>query len=159
LFALFSVLALAACGGGPDLPGVAAGAPATIDAPSTDEVRIGALGSRELGSGQCGLFLWSRAESPELVFFANPESGVAAIVLDGRERALQRLAVEAPVAGGRAGSQTFATETGEVSVRLTVLETEVVEGGYRVGSASLRIADDRGWSAVVPTAGLAACQP
>ena len=114
---------------------------------------------RELASGQCGLFLWTRSTPPTFVFFADAATGAAAIVLDGRERALRRLSVDAPVAGGRPGTQTFSTDSGDVSLRLTVQETESVENGYRVPSASLRITEVDGWSGVVATAGLAACQP
>lgn len=155
--AALAALSLAACASGrtPEPPRAADPAPAASGA----DVRIGALGARTLPSGQCGLFLWTRAAEPELVFFVNPESGQAAVVLDGRERSLSRLAVEAPVTDGRAGAQTFASQSGDVSVRLTVLETEPVEGGYRVGSASLRFNDDKGWSSITPTVGLAACQP
>jgi hypothetical protein len=152
-WAAAAALALAACASGqsPE-PAPSAGAPEAGD------LRVGELGPRELSSGECGLFLWSRATPPELVFFANPETGEAAVVLDGRERTLKRLSVETPVPGGRPGSQTFASDSGDVSVRLTVLETEAVQDGYRVASASLRFSDDKGWSGVVPTAGLAACR-
>jgi hypothetical protein len=149
-----ATLTLAACANGDASPGSAA---ASADA--DDALRVGAIDARDLGSGECGLFLWNRATPPQLVFFANPDTGEAAIAVDGRERALKRLEVESPAAGGRPGSQTFATSSGDMSARLTVLETEQVQDGYRVGSASLRFSDAAGWSSVMPVAGLAACRP
>ncbi len=151
--AAVSALALAACAGGDASPDPAS------QGGGDDELRVGVLGARDLRGGECGLFLWNRATPPELVFFANPDSGEAAVVVDGRERALRRLEVEAPVDGGRPGSQTFATSSGDMSVRLTVLETEQVQDGYRVTSASLRFGDATGWSSVMPAGGLAACRP
>jgi hypothetical protein len=167
-FAAVGTLALAACAtdgeARPPRPGpAAAGSTAgstTLGEPV--ELELGALGPRELASGQCGLFLWTRTASPTLVFFADPTTGRAAVTLDGRERALRRVGAEAATsaaAGGRPGAQTFATESGDLSVRLSVQGSEPVENGYRVTGASLRLTDADGWSGVVATAGLAACQP
>jgi hypothetical protein len=153
-----TVAALAACG---SLPGAAAPEPAAREgaASGSSELRLGELSPRELASGRCGLFLWTRTQPPSFVFFADPETGRAAVVLDGRELALRRLSVDGPAAAGRPGAQTFATASGDVSVRLTVQGTEQVENGYRVTGASLRVTNAVGWSGLVATAGLAACQP
>jgi hypothetical protein len=153
-----ALAALAACGGMPSPPPPRQ-AVATSAAAGGEELALGELRPRELARGRCGLFLWTRAAPPTFVFFADAETGAAAIVIDGRERSLRRLSVGAPVAGGRPGAQTFSTESGDVSLRLTVQQTEPVEGGYRVAAASLRITKVDGWSGVVATAGLAACQP
>jgi hypothetical protein len=147
--------ALSSCAGGGDGPAAPSPVPA---AAAGDGLDLGTLAARDLGSGQCGLFLWTRTQDPQLVFFSNPETGEAAVVVDGRERALRRLGVDGPTTGGR-GAQSFATATGDVSARLTIQETEPVQNGYRVASASLRVTVEDGWSGVIATAGLAACQP
>ncbi len=165
--ALAAAAALAACGSVPSIPWPGGDDPPPASAPEAAPAaassdpgapRLGVLSPRSLARGECGLFLWTRAEPPELVFFSNPETGRAAIVVDGAERSLRRLSAEGSGAAGRPGAQTFATEAGDVSLRLTIQESEPVQSGYRVGAASLRVTKADGWSGVVAAAGLAACQ-
>jgi hypothetical protein len=157
--ALAAAGALAACGVGAAAPAPAPRTAVAASAVADGDLQLQALSPRELGRGECGLFLWTRTPDPQFIFFADPSAGRAAIALDGREVALRRLAVDASGAAGRPGAQAFATDSGDVSLRLTVQDTEAVENGYRVKSASLRVTRVDGWSGMVATAGLAACQP
>jgi hypothetical protein len=120
--------------------------------------RLGALSPRTLAKGECGLFLWSRTDPPELVFFSNPKTGKAAIVLDDAERSLDRAPAEGAAGADQEGLQTFSTDAGDVSLRLTIKDTEPVQGGYRVSAASLSVTNTKGWSGIFAAAGLATCQ-
>lgn len=134
------------------------GAPAA--AVSGDEnLRIGELAPRNLGAGECGLFLWTRAASPMLVFFSNPTRGSGAIVVNGRELTLRRLDVRGGAGGERYGDQIFTTASGDIRVELTINESEPLENGVRVPSAALNVVDEAGWNTVLTVGGLAACQP
>lgn len=130
-----------------------------VSAEVGDDIRVGELSPRDLGSGECGLFLWRRAGEQSLVFAFNSSTERAAIVIDGAERALRRTEVVSSTSGAQFGEQVFATTGGEISVRLAIHERQDIADGARISRAVLRVADDRGWSAVIGVGGLAACQP
>ncbi len=163
-------LAMAACSsiprpgflGGGDDETADAGRRASVTgagAEATASARVSALAPRDLDAGECGLFLWTRgATGDRLVFYSDPESETAAIAIDGEEIELRRLQVVGAEEGGRFGQQVFSNATGSIGARLSILETEEIEGGARVGSARLRVFDEDGWATVLQTAGVAGCR-
>ena len=122
------------------------------------ETRIGTLAPQRLENGACGMFLWSRAEQPRLVFFsANNEAG-ARMVIDRKEVLLARASVDGKAFFGQFTTQEFERE--DLKIRLTVeIEPRAgIIGGAVVSKGALRLQQDDGWEFVMPVGGLLACE-
>ena len=116
------------------------------------------LPAQTLQPGECGLFLWTRREQPEFVFFSGGSSEKALFWNEGAILALKRVRYGGDVFGQQLTEQGFASEDGR-DIQLTMTPGDELVSGQRVPVASLQITDSEGWKTMVPVAGVAACQP
>ena len=120
---------------------------------------IGPLRPQQLREGQCGLFLWTRSEERELVFFGNGARAEGKMMIAGEETTYTRVSAEGGAVFGQHPRQKF--QSGDVTITL-ILEIEGrtnMTGGAVVPRGSLRFEQKGGWKLVLPVGGLIACQP
>jgi hypothetical protein len=120
-------------------------------------VEVGTLPPQELGAGQCGLFLWTNASEPRLVF-ASLTGGNARMMVNGQELALARNAAEGQEIYGQFESQHFYSEAMDVALNIVVERRVAITDGAVVPSATLRVKERNGWETVIPAGGLIGCE-
>jgi len=128
----------------------------TIDDP--DGFDLSALPPKDLGAGECGLFLFTANPSPRFVFFSNDSRGFAEMIINGEALVLQRMST-----GGSPFSQSFTEQAFRDGVRgidvaLTLNPGDPMTGGHEVASGAMRLTKVDGWSMVIPVSGATACQ-
>ncbi len=116
------------------------------------------LPAQTLNVGECGLFLWTRREQPEFIFFSKAGSDDALLWIDGEVADLNRVALGGDIFGQQLTEQDFAFGGGRM-VELRMEPGEQLVGGQRVPEASLTVIDAEGWRTMIPVAGVTACQP
>jgi len=116
------------------------------------------LPAQELQPGECGLFLWTRRESPEFVFFSKAGEETALFWMEGNALTLQRTGVAGTVFGQELTEQFFALPDGR-TMELRMEPGDLLVSGQRVPEASIRVRDDNGWETLIPVAGVTGCQP
>ncbi|MEQ8736716.1 MAG: hypothetical protein RIC29_17470 [Rhodospirillaceae bacterium] len=139
-------------------PGRFSDTPDSLDEKAFTEL-IGPLRPQQLHAGQCGLFLWTRSEERELVFFGNSDRAEGKMMIADEETTYARVSAEGGAVFGQHPRQTF--QNGDVTVTL-ILEIEGranMSGGAVVPRGSLRFEQTGGWKLVLPVGGLIACQP
>jgi len=105
------------------------------------------LPAQTLAPGECGLFGWTKTDSPVFTFFATSRRA--------KTDKLQLIPLEDAFP-----SATYrAVELGEDSlVRLDLGEAELLDGGRRYANARLTIPGADGWETVQPIAAILSCQ-
>ena len=116
------------------------------------------LPAQVVNPGECGLFLWTRRESPEFVFFAIAGTEQAKFWYEKTELALVRTGAGGDVFGQELTEQVFKLPDGR-TLELEMKPGDLLVSGQRVPEATLRIKDAEGWSTLVPAAGVTMCQP
>ncbi|WP_293611089.1 hypothetical protein [Ponticaulis sp.] len=116
------------------------------------------LAPQTLAVGECGLFLWTRREQPEFVFFSKAGTEQAKFWHAGQTHELSRIAVGGQIFGQQLSEQDFSLPDGR-SAELRMTPGEMLVGGQRIPEASLTIIDAEGWRTMIPVAGVTACQP
>lgn len=125
--------------------------------PAIDSVPSSGLGPQDLLSGECGLFLWSQTDVTKFIFFSKALSGTA-LFAQGEEP----ISLTQTTAGGSIFGQ-FNTRMEYVSkdnraLSLTLVPGEVMDGGQRLESGLISLADREGWLTKLPVLGVHACQ-
>lgn len=115
------------------------------------------LPAQSLEAGECGLFLWTRREQPQFVFFSKAGSENALFWVDNGSQMLSRTGVGGDIFGQQLTEQNFALSDGR-SVELRMVPGEQLVGGQRVPEATLTLIDGEGWRTLVPVAGVTVCQ-
>lgn len=116
------------------------------------------LPTQSLLPGECGLFLWTRREQPEFVFFSKGASETALFWSDEKTLVLDRVRFGGEVFGQQLTQQGFRASDGR-DIHLSMTPGDELISGQRIPEASLTITDDEGWKTLVPVAGVTACQP
>lgn len=122
-----------------------------------EKVQTG-LSPKSLPPGECGLFLWSKSETPDFVFYSRAGSETADFWYEKQERKLTRTGVSGEVFGQQLTRQLFTLEDGR-AVALEMTPGELLVGGQRVPQASFKITDAEGWVTMMPAVGASVCQP
>jgi hypothetical protein len=146
--------------------GLAACAPAqpqteTAPAAASDQSlgqRLGVLPPQELEAGACGLFLWARGSRANLVFFTSDSNNQGHIVFDDRAIALPRTLADGELLFGQYTRQQFAGEALILRLAVQPDRDSRMIGGTVVRHGTLSIEDAKGWSIVMPVAGMIACK-
>lgn len=115
------------------------------------------LPAQALANGECGLFLWTRRETPEFVFFSKSGEETAKFWFEKKEQALARTGVGGEVFGQQLTQQFFKLPDGR-KLELTMTPGDMLVGGQRVPEASFRITDAEGWATMIPSAGVTVCK-
>lgn len=139
-----------------DARGALAQNPTSPEAPT--EIVLEAMEPQELPGGRCGMFLWTRAATPELVMvaFANPIE--ARVRAGGRYRFLRRTAFGAEMAFGLFEKQTFTDGRVTIEVDVTFDNERGLRNGAVVKAGVIRTREPNRWESVTPVGGLIACQ-
>lgn len=116
------------------------------------------LSPQELQAGECGLFLWTRRESPEFIYFSKAGTETALIWLDKEEHALSRTGVGGEVFGQQLTEQYFVMADGR-QVELEMTPGDMLISGQRIPEVLVRVIDGEGFKTVIPAAGVTVCQP
>jgi hypothetical protein len=119
---------------------------------------LGELAPQTLEQGQCGLFLWSVGERPQLVLVAYDRPSGALISSGGRERYLSRTAFGGEQSSGHFERQTFTGNGLTMRVELSWDTTRQVRDGAVVREAQITLTDRDGWETVIPAGGMSGCQ-
>jgi hypothetical protein len=116
------------------------------------------LGAQSLEREQCGLFLWTLSERPQLILVAFDNPTGAAVQLEGRERYLGRTQFGGERVSGIFERQVFEGAGLEVQVEVAFDPGRPVRDGAMVQAGSITATDRNGWQTVIPVGGLSACQ-
>ena len=119
-------------------------------------VEVGTLPPQELEEGKCGLFLWTNASEPRLVF-VSINDGNARMLINGEDLALARNAAEGREYLGQFESQSFYSPEMSVVLSMEVERRPTIVDGAVVPSATLRVTEPNGWETVIPVGGLIGC--
>ncbi|MBI1251677.1 MAG: hypothetical protein GC189_09425 [Alphaproteobacteria bacterium] len=122
------------------------------------EMSFEALARQPLYPGECGMFLWSRAERPQFVFVALDEPAEAKVRVDSRNRTLRRSDFSGAPVYGHFERQTFSGDRITITADVEFDLDRPLRDGAVVKSGVLRARDDRGWETVLPVGGLVACK-
>lgn len=116
------------------------------------------LSPQQLRAGQCGLFLWSRDEKRDLVFFSLGSRAEAKMNIAGQEVTFDRTKAEGVSTLGQYPRQSY--QRGDLSVSLSMdIESRAnMSGGVVVPRGSLRFEQTGGWNLVLPVGGIIACE-
>ena len=118
---------------------------------------LGAIGRQTLPAHGCAAYLWSAAETPQLVAMAGADPATLRIALDGRTVDLARSQQSGEGGFGFAGVTAYAGTDVVATLNMTITADANLTGGASVPQATLRIDRRGGDSVVVPVAGLIGC--
>lgn len=141
--------------------GLAAASPALAEAAPapTGGLRLEALPTQTLATGQCALFLWARTTPPRRVFMALQDPAVARIRIKGRSVDLPRTAAEGESAYGHSPMQRYEGEGITLTMSIQMDARSGLVGGAVIPTGSLEYRDAEGWETIIPVAGMVGCQP
>lgn len=135
------------------------GAGQAVPQGAPNENPIGELPGQTLAPGACGMFLWHRKPRAELVFFGLGEQGVARMSIEGQVVDLATRSTAGRRAFGQPEQQVFRHAGYNIELQVDLGGRSDLIGGTKVEQGRLRVSHARGWSLVMPVAGIIACQP
>ncbi len=124
----------------------------------SSDLVLEALQPQTLEQGQCGLFLWSLGERPQLVLVAYDRPSGALIHSDGRERYLSRTGFGGEQTAGHFERQTYSSGGLTLHIELSWDLTRQVRDGAVVREAQITLTDRDGWETMIPAGGMSGCQ-
>lgn len=125
--------------------------------PAIDSVPSSGLGPQELQSSECGLFLWSQTDTSKFIFFSKALTGVAVFAQDEEPIQLTQSRAGGDIFGQFNTRLEYVSNDGRV-LTLELVPGELLEGGQRIESGLLSLADREGWLTKLPVLGVRACQ-
>ena len=155
LAALLAGILITACASSPE-PGSAAPDPSTL-LPAVNVVPESGIGPQTLEPKECALFLWSKTDPEQFIFFEKAQSGRAVMQIGAQTVEVTQTINRGEIFGQFMTEQGFAAPGGE-QVLLTFEPGEELQGGQRIESGRLTITDTRGWRTLIPVLGVRACQ-
>ena len=171
LLPLAALSMMAGCASQPDAPAAssetAAARPATTAdkalieqglAPAVNVIPDSGIGPQTLESGDCALFLWSKTDPSQFIFFQRAASGAARMRLADETVDAIQTTNSGEVFGQFMTQQAFLAPGGEV-VEIIFQPGEALQGGQRVDNGRLTITADDRWRTVIPVLGVRACTP
>ena len=131
-------------------------APAPKPEPDTPKP-VNGLSAQELGTGECGLFFWSKSTPRTFVFFQKQGETSAKYYGQGREIFLTT----------KTGIPLF-TEASQIDIAYTSPEvdninvkgsfSQIIEDGVRVPNGSISVIKPDGWQEITPVSGVYVCR-
>ena len=115
------------------------------------------LAAQRLEAGECGLFLWSRADENEFIFFSKAGSEAALFQNDEIEESLSLVGVSGDIFGQFLTGMVFHSNTTGHVVALALVPGEAMAEGQKVSAGSITVTDQAGWETVLPIVGVRAC--
>jgi hypothetical protein len=126
--------------------------------PRMSEHPLAELPTQQLQRGQCALVLWSRDTMPVRIAVTLDQPAVARISPKGRVIELTRVAQSGQSVHGQYPQQQYRGEGFSLDVSFLADDARPLAGGAVVSSAVVKYVDANGWTSVMPTFGLIACQ-
>lgn len=123
------------------------------------EVPLEEIPPQRLESGQCALFLWTRASPPRRVFMALQSPTLARVKVGGRVLDLPRVAWEGEPVFGHPTMQRFAGSGLQLTITIQPDTRSGLVGGAVAPAATIEYRAADGWETVIPAAGMIGCQP
>ncbi len=133
----------------------------TIKLPSkTDPMPLqksDALSAQELGSGECGVFFWTKSKPRKFVFFQKQGAANALYYSGGNEQALR---VETGDSSFSLALEIDIHYRAPVGDKITVkgVFEQAVEDGARIPSGLINITKQDGWQEIIPVSGVYVCR-
>ena len=116
------------------------------------------LPPQTLEPNECGLFLWSKSDISNFVFFAKAGELTAIAHIEGDTTDLEIVSRRGDVFGQFFTEYEFSTPAGE-TVSLSYEPGRDLTDGARVRAGVLQYDNSEGWRKVVPILGARVCQP
>lgn len=162
LTAAVAGLVLAACASSPKeaAPAAAASSPAPAAetlVPAVNVVPESGLGPQRLEKNECALFLWSKTDPSQFIFFERAQSGTATIRIGAENVEASQTANYGQIFGEFMTEQAFAASDG-TTVAISLVPGDELQGGQRVEQGSMVITTGEGWRTLIPVLGVRACQ-
>lgn len=133
---------------------LAAGTARSADA----DLPLQELPTQTLVHGQCALVLWTRTTPARRVFMALNDPAGAKVQVGGKTLTLARTAWDGSAVFSQYPSQSFTGGGWTVKIGVEFDTRSGIVGGAVAPSGTLELSDAKGWSTVVPVAGMVACQ-
>lgn len=157
--AALGVVAVVCLGACETLPQIGLPVPAKANSEqSALDTRLGALQPQRLGSGECGMFLWSRSEDRPLVFFSNSTHGDARVMVDGRQQEIPRISSAGDAIAGQQATQSYVWRDLRFNVAVAFERRRELVRGAVIQRGTLELQHRDGWQYVMPVGGLVACE-
>jgi hypothetical protein len=131
------------------------------EAPVSKAARLGELQplpAQTLQAGECGIFLWTRREQPDFVFFASSGTSAASIRAQGRDMKFNR-APTGEVVSAKGIVQHYVNDRERLALSIDLRRGDRIENGERISLGVITVTDESGWEAKTPVTGVATCQP
>ncbi len=116
------------------------------------------LPTQTLVRGQCALVLWTRTAPARRVFMALNDPAGALVQVGGKTVTLARTAWDGAAVFSHYPHQTFSGDGWTLKIDVEFDTRSGLVGGAVAPSGSLELSDAKGWSTVLPVAGMVACQ-
>ena len=117
------------------------------------------LPAQSLNPGECGLFLWSKTDISQFVFFARAGNSDALILLEDRPESVELAQARGAIFGQFLTDLTYIVRSSGQEISVSYTPGEVLTGGARVSNGRISYSGADGWTRVVPVLGVRACQP
>lgn len=155
-----AAFAMAACSSSPE-PAPPEPAPPAVDTqtllPAVNVVPESGIGPQQLARNECGLFLWSKTDPTQFIFFERAQSGRATMQIGADSVEVTQTVNRGEIFGEFMTEQGFAAPGGE-QVMLSLVPGEQLQGGQRVEEGKLDITTQEGWRTLIPVLGVRACR-
>lgn len=127
-------------------------------APAVSVIPESGIGPQTLESRECALFLWSKTDPSQFIFFQRAASGSARMRLAAETVEVVQTGNRGQVFGQFMTEQSFLAPGGE-TVEVSFQPGEELQGGQRVEEGRLTITSGDRWRTVIPVLGVRACRP
>lgn len=114
------------------------------------------LAPRDLGKGECGIFVWTADNARRFIFFSQTEKSTASWWSADGEIDVTRMSSGGIYAFDQASEQSFKLPDGG-NLKLSLSNPEEVDNGTRYKSGAITQTSADGWEKVIPVLGMAAC--
>ena len=111
-----------------------------------------------LAQGQCALVLWSRNSTPVRFAVMLDQPAVARVSMKGRVVELARVSQNGQSIHGQFPEQHYRGEGMSLEVSFVPEDARQLAGGAVVSSAVVEFDDPTGWTSIIPSVGVIACQ-
>lgn len=129
----------------------------TKTTPTAESTKAGDLSARQMGVGECGLFVWTADEARNFILFSQAGRFRGAWASDKGEESLRIIDQDGNSSQRQYTDTVFQTSNGD-KLSLSLRRSQSITGGTRYKAGTLTQTSDAGWDKVIPVVGLSACR-
>ena len=115
------------------------------------------LPAQTLASGECGLFLWTKANPRDFIFFHKIKQKNALLYINEQQHILLALSDISKWTDVLDIDWSYEYGNHETA-RIKGVFSDDIEGGQRVDQATITITMQEGWQEIIPVSGVYACR-